>query len=70
VTKNPPPAFSVGQRVRVIISDRNQTARTGTIRQVIWHFKDRRYNYYLDVSGKRISKRYDEEDFEPVPPEP
>jgi hypothetical protein len=69
VTETLPPAFSVGQRVRVILNDRNRTARTGTIRQVIWHFKDRRYNYYLDVNGKRISKRYYEEDFERVPPE-
>jgi hypothetical protein len=69
VTETPPPAFSVGQRVRVILNDRNRTARTGTIRQVIWHFKDRRYNYHLDVNGRRISKRYYEEDFEQVPSE-
>lgn len=69
MTKKPPPALSVGQRVRVILSDRNRTARTGAIRQVIWHFKHRRYNYYLDVDGKKVSKRYYEEDLEPLPPE-
>jgi hypothetical protein len=69
VTEKPPPAFSVGQRVRVILNERNRTARTGTIRQIIWHYKEQTYNYYLDVNGKRISKRYYEKDFEQLPPE-
>jgi hypothetical protein len=69
MTEKPPPAFSFGQRVRVILNERNRTSRTGTIRQVIWHHKDQCYNYYLDVNGKKTSKRYCEEDFEQLPPE-
>ncbi len=60
-------SFKVGQRVRVILNERNRTARTGTIRQIIWHYKDQSYNYYLDVNGKKISKRYYEEDIEQLP---
>ncbi len=54
----PPAAFSIGQRVRVILNDRNRTPHSGTIREIIWHFKDQRYNYYLEENGKKISKRY------------
>ena len=67
--EKPSPAFSVGQRVRVILNERNRTARTGTIRQIIWHYKDECYNYYLDVNGKKISKRYYEVDIELLPSE-
>ncbi len=67
--ETPPPSFSVGQRVRVILNERNRTARVGAICQVIWHFKDKRYNYYLDVNGKRISKRYFDDDLERMPPD-
>jgi hypothetical protein len=63
-----PPAFSVGQQVRVILNERNRTPRTGSIRQIIWHYKDERYNYYLTVNGKSVSKRYFEEDLEPQRP--
>ena len=54
----------MGQRVRVIVNERNKTAHRGTIREVIWHFKDRRYNYYLVENGKKVSKRYFDEDLE------
>jgi len=30
----------------------------GTIRDVIWHFKDREANFYLAQDGKKLSKRY------------
>ncbi|NTI41415.1 hypothetical protein [Rhizobium rhizogenes] len=30
----------------------------GTIRDVIWHFKDGEPNYYLEQEGKKLSKRY------------
>jgi hypothetical protein len=60
----PPPAFTTGQWVQVIISDRNRTLHTGKIRAVIWHHKDKRYNYYLEERGKKVPKRYFEEDLE------
>lgn len=58
--------FEVGDSVRVILNERNQTSRTGTVRDVIWHHKDGRYNYYIASEGKKVSKRYIEEDLEPV----
>ena len=68
MTEKPPPALSLDQRVRVILNESNRTSRTGTIRQIIWHFKDQRYMYFLEVNGKKIAKRYYEEDLECLPP--
>jgi hypothetical protein len=58
--------FSVGQKVKVVLNDRNRTPHTGSVREVTWHYKDGRYNYYLEEDGKKVSKRYLEEDLEPV----
>ena len=63
--QQPKPKFAVGQRVRVILNERNRTAHHGTIREIIWHLKDRRHNYYLLEDGKKVSKRYFDEDLEP-----
>jgi hypothetical protein len=60
------PDFSVGQQVRVILNERNKTPHTGTIRQIIWHDKDQRFNYYIEENGKKVSKRYFNEDFEVI----
>ena len=65
-TQNPEPEFLVGQRVRVVQSKRNITAHTGTIRDIVWHFKDSKYNYYLEENGKKVSKRYSTDDLEAV----
>ena len=50
--------FNVGQRVSVCVNERNATARTGKIWRVVWHCKDARYNYYIEVDGRKIGKRY------------
>jgi hypothetical protein len=68
VTERPPPEFKVGDRVRVVPSARHQTPHTGTIRKVIWHDKDARYNYYIEENGKKVSTRYLAVDLESVPP--
>jgi hypothetical protein len=60
------PAFQIEQRVRVILNERNRTPHEGTVREIVWHHKDRRYNYYLEEAGKKVSKRYFEEDLEAV----
>jgi hypothetical protein len=60
------PMFHIGQRVRVILNDRNRTPHEGTVREIVWHHKDRRYNYYLEEAGKKVSKRYFEEELEAV----
>jgi len=64
--QQPQPTFALGQKVRVILSERNKTVRIGTIREIIWHYKDHRYNYYLEVEGKKVSKRYLEADLEGI----
>ncbi len=60
------PAFVIGQRVRVILNDRNRTPHEGTIRSAIWHHKERRFHYYLEEDGRKVSKRYAAEDLQPI----
>ena len=50
--------FEIGDSVEVLINHRNSTRRTGVIARAIWHYKDACYNYYLEVDGKKLSKRY------------
>src|SRR5262245_10858723 len=57
--------YQTGQSVRVVPGVRNNTPRRGTIRLVIWHHKDRCYDYYIRVCGKKVSKRYRTADLEP-----
>lgn len=45
--------FNVGQRVSVCVNERNVTARTGNVWRVVWHWKDARCNYYIEVGGKK-----------------
>jgi len=63
----PTPEFAVGDRVAVRVGERNRTCHVGEVHQVVWHFKDARYNYYLSADGKKISKRSFAEDLERVP---
>jgi hypothetical protein len=62
----PEPIYPIGQRVRVVLNERNRTPHTGHIRQVVWHYKDGCYHYYLEENGKAISKRYSAGDLEPL----
>ena len=62
----PAPKFKIGRRVRVVLNERNRTPHEGTIREIIWHHKDAKYNYYLQEGGKKVSKRYFDEDLEGV----
>ena len=61
----PPPKFAIGQQVRVILNDRNITPREGLVRELFWHFKHQQYYYYIEAHGRKVSKRYFEEDLEP-----
>ena len=58
----PEPVYQVGQAVRVVPGQPNHTSRRGTIREIIWHHKDRCFHYYIAEAGKRVSKRYKAED--------
>jgi hypothetical protein len=60
------PRFAVGQRVRVVINQRNCTPHEGTIRAAIWHHKEQQFHYYLEEGGRKVSKRYTAEDLQPV----
>ena len=52
----------MGDLVEVVPSARHQTLRQGSVRAVVWHFKDRRWNFYLTSEGRSVSTRYLAED--------
>ena len=58
--------FPVGTEVEVIVNAKNVTYHRGTVCEVIWHHKHEEWNYYLKEHGKRIGKRYLENDLRPV----
>jgi len=60
----PPSAFSMGQRVRVVLAGRKGTPRLGIIRDVVWHFQAERYDYYIEADGQKVPTRYSEGDLE------
>ena len=62
----PEPVFAIGQRVRVVLNDRNRTPHEGTIRATIWHHKGQRFHYYLAEGSRTVSKRYTAEGLQPV----
>lgn len=65
-TTLPQPRFEIGQAVEVLINQRNRARHTGKVARAVWHHKDSCYNYYMEVDGRKVSKRYLAEDFVPV----
>ena len=55
------PKAVVFDRIRVLEPN---TPREGVVRQLIWHFKDANWNYYIEAEGKKVSKRYLDSDIE------
>lgn len=53
-----PPAFIYGESVSVVDSPNI----IGKIEDVIWHFKNNDYNYYISADDIKISKRYYSDD--------
>lgn len=59
------PEFALGDFVQVVINARNRTARHGQIVRRTWHFKHRRWMYFIRQQARRISKRYFADDLIP-----
>ena len=53
-----PPKYIYGD----CICPTNHPDMKGKIRDIIWHFKNQTFNYYIEVNNKKVSKRYYEED--------
>ena len=53
-----PPEFRVGDKVEVILNERNTTPHKGIVNDVIWHFKYEQWFYMISENGKKVSKRY------------
>lgn len=58
-----PSTFMLGQKVRVR-KGRKGPPRECTVRLALWHFVERRYDYYLDVDGVKDETRYEEGELE------
>lgn len=53
-----PPAFIYGELVTTVDSPNI----IGKIEDIIWHFKNNDYNYYISAKDVKISKRYYSDD--------
>jgi hypothetical protein len=53
------PKYMLFDSVKVLSPN---TERHGLVRELIWHFKNSEWNFYIESDGKRISKRYLEAD--------
>lgn len=62
----PTPRYRLGDRVSVVLNDRNKTPHEGVIRKIVWHFKAETYHYWLEEAGRDVSKRYLAEDLRPL----
>lgn len=51
---NNPPAFVYNE----VVSPANNTDIIGKIHTIIWHFKRKEFCYYIEVNGKKKSRRY------------
>lgn len=49
-----PPAFVYGE----LVFPAGHSDIIGEITDIIWHFKNQEYNYYISVNGRKKSKRY------------
>jgi hypothetical protein len=59
----PEPAFYLNDRVEVALNERNRTVHRGSVRDTLWHYKERRWYFLLrSESGAKISKRYTADD--------
>ena len=51
---NTPPRFRYGDAVSPV----SQPERKGIISAIGWHFKEQAYLYHIAVGGKKVSRRY------------
>ncbi|MBV9864629.1 MAG: hypothetical protein JO316_04720 [Abitibacteriaceae bacterium] len=56
------PTFHKGQRVQVILNERNTTPRSGLICEIGWHRARHKFYYHIEADGQCIVKRYYSDD--------
>lgn len=49
-----PPVFTYSEKVSPV----NHPDMEGSIRDIVWHFKNNDYNYYISVDDRKKSRRY------------
>ena len=52
--RDKPPTFEYGD----LVSPVDHPDMLGTVREIVWHFKNMDYNYYITVNGRKQSTRY------------
>lgn len=57
-----PPLFRKGDVVEVIVNAKNITYHMGLISEIIYHFKEKEWMYYITENNKKVSKRYGSQD--------
>ena len=60
-----PPVFTYGEKV----SPANHPDMEGCIRDIVWHYDNKDYMYYVSVNGRKKSKRYYSVDLLKLPAE-
>ena len=58
--------YNIGDRVKIIAKDSKTFGATGNIKLVFYHFKARTYYYFIESNGKKLKRRYYEDDLEIV----
>lgn len=62
----PPPELGRGDTVEVVVNAKNTTSHVGTIIDVAWHYKERKWFFIIEENGRKVGKRYTKEDLRPV----
>jgi hypothetical protein len=57
-----PPTYQIGQRVEVVLNEGNRTYHKGIVISRIWHHKEAKWFYTIRANGRKVIKRYDNED--------
>lgn len=56
------PLFKIGEKIRI----KKTPEIVGEVKDIFWHFKMHRCYYFLEIEGKKKSKRYMDEEIEPA----
>ncbi|HEX9063196.1 MAG TPA: hypothetical protein VF941_23735, partial [Clostridia bacterium] len=61
-----PPTFREGDEVEVIVNAKNTTYHRGLISQIIYHGNEKKWFYQIYENGKKVGKRYFEQDLKKI----
>lgn len=62
--KRNPSKYNIGERVEIIAKDSKTFGNTGEIKLVFYHFKNKTYYYFIESNGKKLKRRYYEDELD------